>query len=923
MSFYDAIRVGASGAADFEVKRSLRFNSGDSTYLQNTPSSAGNRKTNTLSFWVKLGKSGISDSGTVASCNSSNSNANNISVVIRTGSVRIVGYYNNFRITNRILRDPSAWYHIVVAIDTTQGSADNRIKLYVNGVQETSFSTSGSVGQNDDLGFAQAATTRIGSRSNDGNGSYFDGYLAEVNFIDGQALTPTSFAETDTITGQWNPIDTSDLTFGTTGFYVKFADNSGTTATTLGKDSSGNGNNFTPNNFSVSAGIDGDSFADTPTNNFCTLNPLVRSTNAAQSLSDGNLTRSGSSHKCVGTFVLKNNKYYFEVKVEDGNGNAGIGVTQADTDFRTRDNTEAAAYFTNGEYKIEGSGQISGFSTYGNGDIIGVAIDTTLSTPKVWFSKNNTWQGTGDPSTTGYSLTAGKDYVFNVDHGSNSSTTTATAFFGAHMGEFNYTPPTGFVAASSANLPDPTILLPNKHFDTDLYTGTGSSLSRSAFNFQPDWLWFKSRSASGHNHALFDSVRGRAVGLSSDQTYSEFTSSASNDLVSFDNDGFTLGGNQNFASVNGSGTKVAWAWNGGDTDGKTYTVTVVSDSGNKYRFDGFGTSAVTLDLAEGGTYIFDQSDSSNAGHPLRFSTTSNGTHGGGSEYTTGVTTAGTPGQSGAYTQIIVAASAPTLYYYCTNHSGMGGQANTNSTLGSSNFDGAIQSTAKVNATAGFSIVSYTGNGTNSTDIGIGHSLGVSPQVVIVKNRDGSNRWQTWHHKLSSDGTYTTKNILLNSSNAESGYSSQIKQVSSTTFTVRDVDSNGNANVNKSGDDYIAYVFSEVAGYSKFGSYTGNGSSDGPFIFLGFRPALFIQKRTDTSGNWYIFDNKRSGFNVDNDMLVPNLADAEYDGQTYPRLDFVSNGIKWRDAGSSVHNASGGSYIYLAFAESPFKYARAR
>ena len=163
MSFYDAIRVGASGAADFEVERSLRFNSGDSAYLQNTPSSAGNRKTNTLSFWVKLGKSGISDSGTVASCNSSNSDTNNISVVIRDTGIRIVGYYNNFRITNRILRDPSAWYHIVVAIDTTQASADNRIKLYVNGVQETSFSTSGNVSQNANLGFAQASTTRIGA----------------------------------------------------------------------------------------------------------------------------------------------------------------------------------------------------------------------------------------------------------------------------------------------------------------------------------------------------------------------------------------------------------------------------------------------------------------------------------------------------------------------------------------------------------------------------------------------------------------------------------------------------------------------------------------------------------------------------------------------------------------------------------------
>ena len=181
---------------------------------------------------------------------------------------------------------------------------------------------------------------------------------------------------------------------------------------------------------------------------------------------------------------------------------------------------------------------------------------------------------------------------------------------------------------------------------------------------------------------------------------------------------------------------------------------VVSDSGNKYRFDDFGTSAVTLDLQEGGTYTFDQSDSSNSGHPLRFSTTSNGTHGGGSEYTTGVTTTGTPGSSGAKTVITVVASAPTLYYYCTQHSGMGGQANTNSTFGSSNFSGSIQSTVSANTTAGFSIVSYTGSGSNAT---IGHGLGSASDVVIIKERTSAGEWVFGHTSLGF-----TKFIEMNS-----------------------------------------------------------------------------------------------------------------------------------------------------------------
>ena len=912
MPFFDPIRIGAAGAADttYTVDRSLRINNDDSAYLSKTLSSDGNRTTMTLSVWLKRG-----NFGEMMILDAYENDANRTRLMIDAGNrmqfvTRLSGNDHQL-ITTGIQRDPSAWYHFVWAIDTTDSTASNRVKMYINGEQQTDFVSTSYPDQNEAMLINKDVLHTIGiGQDSAGLEVPFDGYLAEINFIDGFQYDPSYFGETNVTTGQWNPKEYTG-SYGSKGFYLNFSDNSGTTATTLGKDNSGNSNNFTPNNFSVADGIDGDSFADTPTNNFCTLNPLVRS-QSAQSLANGNLQRSGNARKCVGTFLLKNNKYYFEVKVEDGNGNAAIGVTQADTDLRDRDNTEAAAYFPNGEYKIEGSGQTSGFSTYGNGDIIGVAIDTTLSTPKVWFAKNNTWQGTGDPSSTGYSLTTGKDYVFNIDHASSGSSTTATAFFGGHKGEFNYTPPTGFVAASSANLPDPTILLPNKHFDTTLYTGNNSSQEISTLNFQPDWLWFKSRSSTSW-HALFDSVRGRGQGLASNNSNSEYTSSASNDLVSFDDDGFTLGSNQNWGSVNGSGNSiVTWAWNGGDTDGKTYTVTVVSDSGNKYRFDGFGTSAVTLDLAEGGTYIFDQSDSSNSGHPLRFSTTSDGTHGSGSEYTTGVTTSGTPGSSGAKTTIVVAASAPTLYYYCSVHSGMGGQANTNSTLGSSNFDGTIQSTVKANSTAGFSIITYTGNGSNSSTVG--HGLGVTPDAVIIKRRDGSGSWI-----FESPHTYNGRGMYLNSTNGSNTAGPDTTSRSSTLVTFVDSgDTNRRVNIN--GETYVMYCFSNVASYSKIGSYTGNGNADGTFVFTGFRPAWIMVKRTDSSPHdWFIWDNKRPEFNVNNILIRPNTSGGE---QTYTSIDILSNGFKARSTDGDF-NGSGGSIIYLAFAEAPFRNARAR
>ena len=911
MPFFDPIRIGAAGAADttYTVDRSLRINNDDSAYLSKTLSSDGNRTTMTLSVWLKRG-----NFGEMMILDAYENDANRTRLMIDAGNrmqfvTRLSGNDHQL-ITTGIQRDPSAWYHFVWAIDTTDSTASNRVKMYINGEQQTDFVSTSYPDQNEAMLINKDVLHTIGiGQDSAGLEVPFDGYLAEINFIDGFQYDPSYFGETNVTTGQWNPKEYTG-SYGSKGFYLNFSDNSGTTATTLGKDNSGNSNNFTPNNFSVADGIDGDSFADTPTNNFCTLNPLVRS-QSAQSLANGNLQRSGNARKCVGTFLLKNNKYYFEVKVEDGNGNAAIGVTQADTDLRDRDNTEAAAYFPNGEYKIEGSGQTSGFSTYGNGDIIGVAIDTTLSTPKVWFAKNNTWQGTGDPSTTGYSLTTGKDYVFNIDHASSGSSTTATAFFGGHKGEFNYTPPTGFVAASSANLPDPTILLPNKHFDTLLYTGNGSqNRAITGLNFKPDWVWLKSRTNT-YFHQLHDVVRGTSGGvLYSNNTNAEDSTYG---LGSFDSNGFTVYKDGNNDAQNDSGqTYVAWNWNAGDTDGKTYTVTVVSDSGNKYRFDGFGTSAVTLDLAEGGTYIFDQSDSSNSGHPLRFSTTSDGTHGSGSEYTTGVTTVGTPGSSGAYTQIVVAASAPTLYYYCSVHSGMGGQANTNSTLGSSNFDGTIQSTAKVNANAGFSIITYTGNGSNSSTVG--HGLGVTPDAVIIKRRDGSGSWI-----FESPHTYNGRGMYLNSTNGSNTAGPDTTSRSSTLVTFVDSgDTNRRVNIN--GETYVMYCFSNVASYSKIGSYTGNGNADGTFVFTGFRPAWIMVKRTDSSPHdWFIWDNKRPEFNVNNILIRPNTSGGE---QTYTSIDILSNGFKARSTDGDF-NGSGGSIIYLAFAEAPFRNARAR
>ena len=533
------------------------------------------------------------------------------------------------------------------------------------------------------------------------------------------------------------------------------------------------------------------------------------------------------------------------------------------------------------------------------GDIVGVALD--MDNKKVFFSKNGTFFASQDPANSsgelvGFSTTMQNATIAPAVQVYNN-TSEAAMNFGQRA--FDYTPPTGYEKLNSANLPDPSILLPNKHFEPLLYSGNGGTQSITGLQFQPDWVWAKRRNGSNSN-VLFDAVRGATKELITNSTGAETTESTA--LTSFDSNGFSVGSN---GGVNdGSGTYVAWNWNAGDTDGKTYTVTVVSDSGNKYRFDGYGTSAVTLDLAEGGTYIFNYPSA----HPFRFSTTSDGTHGGGSEYTTGVTVI-----SSTSVQIVVAASAPTLYYYCTIHSGMGGAINTNTTLGSSNFDGSIQSTVKANTTAGFSVATWVSDGSGSPT-SFGHGLGVKPDFLIIMNRSASGNRQCW---LTTFSNQTNNFISFNreDTGTETAGAAMWGTINTSIVSFRHSANSSN------GNNMVGYFFNSVEGYCKFGEYTGNGSTNGPFVFLGFRPALLLFRRTNGTGNWYLLDSKRNTFNYVNGRLKAEVSNSE--STSHNVASFLSNGFKIENQYDGSWNGSGDKYMFLAFAESPFKNSRAR
>ena len=791
--------------AALTIPQSARFDASSTAYLSRTPASAGNQKTWTWSGWVK--RSNIADNGVVFAARTG-AGASYFNIVFNpAGDLRIASNletaYPLYK-TNALFRDPSAWYHIVVALDMTQATSTNRLKVYINGVLQTTASYNVPA-QNTNLNVNSTATHLMGQQA---SGQYLDGYMAEVNFIDGQALGPESFGYQDTTTKQWLPRTYDDFgpetNYGSNGFRLDFQSGA------LGNDVSGNNHDWTLNNMSTTTDV----VLDSPSDNYAVLNPL-NDPRTYVTYSNANLkainTSAALHSPFIGTIGMFTNsgKYYWEViGTGDANTRTAMGIGTAASMSTTTVwgfVAEQVCLFIGGAASIyfsdEGTTNIWSDS-WSTGDVLMNAYDA--NTGKYWVGKNGNWYDssggiTGNPAT-GANPTATVDNTKTWFAGGTVFNQGANSYLNYNFGQesFSHTAPTGFYKLSTTNLPDSTIKDGSDHFEAITRNGFGSSGGTVATNFQADLIWEKPRNAA-YSHYIIDNVRGIANGTAP------------------------------FLSTNGTSAEQNANW---------YLPPTSSTIG--FNSSDWSTSVTIVD-----------------------------------------------------------------WIWKANGSGV------------SNTDGSITSTVSANPTAGFSIVSYTGNGTSAGARTVGHGLNTTPSMVIVKSRAATRGWETWFNGFSS-----SEYVFLNTTAAKTSFSNNWGSTpTSTVFGVNNSNNSNNAN-----EAYIAYVFAEVPGYSAFGSYTGNGSTDGPFVYTGFRPAWVMIKRTDsaTGGNWQIQDTARTPFNWTCNALFADSAAAENTSElpsTYGR-DYLSNGFKIRSSHTS-HNINGATYIYIAFAENPFKNSNAR
>ena len=516
----------------YNITKSLRFRPSASSQVSRAQTN-GNGTTWTFSGWFKRSSVGTGPNTIFCGSYTAASQYQTQIYIYTDDTLRLFTNSGSGTtwviITNQLFRDVVNWNHITVAYDATQATSTNRVKIWINGTQITSFSSASYPALNE-VSYVNQSTysAHIG---NTVTSSIFDGYIAECYLIDGTALTPTSFGAFD-VNGYWIPqaYTGNTASYGTNGFYLKFSN--ATSTANLGLDSSGNGNTFTTSGLSIASDYTYDSVSDSPTNNFCTIDPLSSNTSYV-TYSNGALTTTSSVVSAQidlrGSLFVTSGKYYWEFTPTggfSGTTNCIVGIANRSAPVSGYPDPNQISYNSTGVIMNETRATIATVSTYTVNDVIGIAVDATNNL--ISFYKNNTLIGT---YSIPYSLAVGFSPYLWTDGTGNS----VTAQWNFGQQPYKYTAPTGYNTLSMANIAE---------YIYDLE--------------KPDFVWIKSRSAAT-NHMLFDSTRGTTNYISSNATTAQTTDV--NSLITFDKNGFYIGNNTNINTL--QATYAAWMWKAG------------------------------------------------------------------------------------------------------------------------------------------------------------------------------------------------------------------------------------------------------------------------------------------------------------------------------------------------------------------------
>jgi len=911
MGFHNTALIGASGQGGYNLESSLRFRPSAGAYLERTFGVPTDPKKYTISVWAKRGALGGYQNIISAFDGVTTYPGSILFAPDDTLGCYMGGAAANAIITTQVFRDPSAWYHIVFSVD----AANTTCSLQINGGVTTTATIANVVSQIN----ANGRTVRIGDYFNGAAAYHFDGYLTEFNFIDGQVLTANDFGETNTITGVWKPKEYTG-TYGTNGFYLPFT---GEITPTVTAGFGGTAENvlYDDTNYLISNTTTGSGF-DLVEYDFGESINMID-----YNIQDFRFTGGVSTFKIYTSDVGGSLSNYTEraslsVSSSYQNYSGNLGVTARYIKIR------ATAFGTNGQ------GQIN----YFNVDVDSSVFSDNSGNANNWTPNNinlvtdimNDVPTLTDEDTANFctwnATAVGIDATLsngNLDcaYGSSTGTRYGTpATIGMSSGKWYWEIK---VTASSLSGTTAMIAITNKSNPIEIgqYAGVNNY----------GWAYY-----------------GQGTKVTNDVNVAYGATYTTGDVigVSFDADAGNLVFYKNGVS---QGTAFTGLTNGpyfpAIGDGSfTHTFTVSANFGQRPFAYTPPTGYKKLN-----TYNLPDStivDGSKYMNPVLY--TGNGG-------TNAITTGFSPdlvwlkNRGSAQDNTLFDSIRGTEYYLITNWNGAestdgnsnhiaydsngftltGTNARTNASSNSyvawnwrgsdsspvTNTDGTITSTVSANTDSGFSIVTYIGTAAVAT---VGHGLGVAPSMIITKNRDTTTDWWVYHSALGN-----TKYVVLNTTAvvATSSVAWNNTSPTSTVFTLGGAGNPSNANQD------VAYCFAEVEGFSKFGSYINNASTDGPFVYLGFRPAfVMIKYITSGASDWMIFDSARDPYNVIPDYLRSNLSNAETT-KAGGWIDFISNGFKVRntDATTASINFTGGTgtFIYMAFAETPFKNSLAR